>query len=165
MLDLVIVDVADLIVTRLIRSADVALRAPLSPGLHSMTPGAQVATVSATLLIVLGYPYLLLRSRGQTVGMMAAGVRAIDRASGALPTTAQVGRRVLTFAALTVIWLQIAAVVGFNTVIGPRPPAQVLFELVGIAGALTTGLWPLGNPANQTLQDKAAGTIVVRTRF
>jgi uncharacterized RDD family membrane protein YckC len=163
-LDIVMVDVADLVVDRLIRAADVALRAPLSPGLHAMTPGAQLATVVATLLIVLGYPFVLLRSRGQTVGMMAAGVRAVDRASGALPTTAQVWRRVLTFAALTVVWLQIAAVVGFNHVVGPRPPVEVLLLLVGVAGLLTTGLWPLCSPLSQTLQDKAAGTIVVRSR-
>jgi uncharacterized RDD family membrane protein YckC len=163
-LDIAMVDVAILIVDRLIRAADVALRAPLSPGLHAMTPGAQFATVIASLLIVLGYPFLLLRSRGQTVGMMAAGVRAVDRASGVLPTTAQVWRRVLTFAALTVVWLQIADVVAFNSVVGPRPPAEALFLLLGIAGLLTTGLWPLGSPLSQTLQDKAAGTIVVRSR-
>jgi uncharacterized RDD family membrane protein YckC len=164
-LDIVMLDVAVLIVDRLIKAADVALRAPLSPGLHAMTPGAQFATIITTLLIVLGYPFLLLRSRGQTVGMMAAGVLAVDRASGAVPTTAQVWRRVLTFAALTVVWLQIADVIAFNHVVGPRPPAEVLFLLVGIAGLLTTGLWPLGSPLSQTLQDKAAGTIVVRTRF
>jgi uncharacterized RDD family membrane protein YckC len=124
-----------------------------------------LATVIATLLIVLGYPFLLLRSRGQTVGMMAAGVRAVDSASGALPTTAQVWRRVLTFAALTILWLQIADVIGFNHVVGPRPAAEVLFLLVGIACLLTTGLWPLGSPLAQMLQDKAAGTIVVRARF
>ena len=130
-----------------------------------MTPGAQFATIITTLLIVLGYPFLLLRSRGQTVGMMAAGVRAIDGTSGAPLTTAQTSRRVLTFAALTVVWLQIADVIGFNHVVGPRPPAEVLFLLVGIAGLLTTGLWPLGSTLAQMLQDKAAGTIVVRARF
>ena len=161
-LDTVIVAVTNLIVARLIRAADVALRAPLSPGLHTMTPGAQAATVVATLVIFLGYPYVLLRSRGQTFGMMAAGVRAVDRASGAPLTTAQTGRRVLAFAALTVLWLQIANVIGFN-VIGPQPPAEVLFTLLGVGGALTTGLWPLGSPLSQTLQDKAAGTVVIRT--
>jgi uncharacterized RDD family membrane protein YckC len=134
-----------------------------------MTPGAQLATVIATLLIVLGYPFLLLRSRGQTVGMMAAGVRAgvraVDCASDALPTTAQVWRRVLTFSALTILWLQIADVIGFNHVVGLRPAAEVLFLLVGIACLLTTGLWPLGSTLAQMLQDKAAGTIVVRARF
>jgi uncharacterized RDD family membrane protein YckC len=164
-LDILMLDVVLVIVDRLIRAADVALRAPLSPGLHAMTPGAQCATVVATLLILLGYPFLLLRSRGQTVGMMAAGVTAVDRVSGARPTTAQVWRRVLAFAALTIVWLQIADVVAFNSVVGPRPAAEVLALLVGFAGLLTTGLWPLGNPLSQTLQDKAAGTIVIRTRF
>ena len=27
-----------------------------------------------------------------------------------------------------------------------------------------TALWPLRNPLSQTLQDKAAGTVVIRTR-
>ena len=164
-LDAVIVDVTVLVVARLIRAADIALRGPLSPGLHPMTPAAQAAIVVASLLIVLGYPYLLLRYRGQTVGMMAAGVRAIDGTSGAPLTTAQTSRRVLTFFALTLLWVQVGDVIGFNHVIGPRPPAEVLFVLLGIAGLLTTGLWPLGSSLSQTLQDKAAGTIVVRTRF
>ena len=73
-----IVDVTVLIVARLIRAADVALRGPLSPGLHPMTAGAQATIVVASLLLLLGYPYLLLRYRGQTVGMMAAGVGAMD---------------------------------------------------------------------------------------
>jgi uncharacterized RDD family membrane protein YckC len=164
-LDAVLVDVAVLVVARLIRAADIALRGPLSPGLHPMTPAAQAAIVVTSLLIVLGYPYLLLRYRGQTVGMMAAGVRAIDGTSGAPLTTAQTSRRVLTFFALTLLWVQVGDVIGFNHVIGPRPPAEVLFVLLGIAGLLTTGLWPLGSSLSQTLQDKAAGTIVIRTRF
>jgi uncharacterized RDD family membrane protein YckC len=164
-LDTVMVDVVVLIVARLIRAADIALRGPLAPGLHPMTAGAQAAIVLATLLIALGYPYLLLRSRGQTVGMMAAGVRAVDGVSGAPLATAQTWRRVLAFFALTLLWLQIADVIGFNHVIGPRPPAEVLFSLLGLAGLATTGLWPLGSSLSQTLQDKAAGTVVVRTRF
>ncbi len=49
--------------------------------------------------------------------------------------------------------------------IGPRPPSEVLFIFLGFAGLVTTGLWPLGNSLSQTLQDKAAGTIVIRTRL
>lgn len=63
------------------------------------------------------------------------------------------------------LWVQVRDVIGFNHVIGPRPAAEVLFVLLGIAGFLTTGLWPLGSSLSQTLQDKAAGTIVIRTRF
>jgi uncharacterized RDD family membrane protein YckC len=165
LLDAVIVDVTVLVVARLIRAADIALRGPLSPGLHPMTPAAQVAIVVASLLILLGYPYLLLRYRGQTLGMMAAGVRAIDGTSGAPLTAAQTARRVLAFFAITLLWVQVGDVIGFNHVIGPRPPAEVLVVLLGIAGLLTTALWPLGSSVSQTLQDKAAGTIVIRTRF
>jgi len=163
-LDVVIIDSADYVATRLIRSADIALRAPLSPGLHAMTPWAQAAVVAAALVISLGYPLVLLRLRGQTVGMMAAGVRAIDRASGASLTTSQAWRRVLAFLVLVIVWQQAAALIGFNNVIGPTPVAETIFILVGAAGLITTALWPVGSALAQTLQDKAAGTIVVRTR-
>ena len=44
---------------------------------------AQAVVVAIGLLTALAYPYLLLRHNGQTVGMMAVGVRAVDRESGA----------------------------------------------------------------------------------
>lgn len=40
----------------------------------------ELLVVGLAVLVGLGYPYLLLRFRGQTVGMMTAGVRAVDRA-------------------------------------------------------------------------------------
>jgi uncharacterized RDD family membrane protein YckC len=61
------------------------------------------------------------------------------------------------------LWLQIS-VVGFNHVAGPVPAGEALFRLLAFAAGATTALWPLGNPANQTLQDKVAETAVVRTR-
>jgi uncharacterized RDD family membrane protein YckC len=162
-LDVVMIDDAIYVVTRLIRNADVALRAPLAPGVYPMTPRAQAAVVASALLIGLGYPLVLLRLRGQTVGMMAASVRAVDLVSGAALTSPQAWRRVLAYFLLVTLWVQIGDVVGFNHVIGPTPVADTLFRLVGGLGLLLTALWPLHDSRSQTLQDKAAGTIVIRT--
>jgi uncharacterized RDD family membrane protein YckC len=125
---------------------------------------AQVAIVVTSLLITLGYPYLLLRYKGQTVGMMAVGVRAVDRVSGQTLSHGQAGRRVLAFFVIVELWEQISAIIGFHHLYGPTPSGEVLFRLLAIAALITTALWPLGNPVNQTLQDKAAETVVVRTR-
>ena len=163
-IDLIIVSVADRIVINIIERIDVALRAPLSPGLHPPTPGAQVAMVVATMGIVVGYPFVLLRFRGQTVGMMATGVRAVDRWSGAALSTRQTWRRVLAFYLIVILWVQIAFVIDTNQVTGPTPIAASIFRVIAVLGVLTTGLWAAGSPLNQTLQDKAADTIVIRTR-
>jgi uncharacterized RDD family membrane protein YckC len=121
-----------------------------------------VLVVLLSVLVALGYPYLLLRHNGQTVGMMAVGVRAVDQVSGASPTSAQVTRRVLTFFVLVSLGQQIALLIGFHHVFGPVPAAESLFRLLSVAGLATTSLWVLRSRMNQTLQDKAAGTVVVR---
>jgi uncharacterized RDD family membrane protein YckC len=131
---------------------------------YRIDAAAQAAIVITTLLITLGYPYLLLRHNGQTVGMMAVGVRAVDRASGEALSSTQAARRVLTFFFLVELWEQISAVIGFHHIYGSQPAAYGLFRVLALAALVTTALWPLGNPVNQTLQDKAAGTVVVRTR-
>ncbi len=96
--------------------------------------------------------------------MMAVGARAVDRASGARLTSAQAARRVVAFFVLVELWEQISAIIGFSHVYGPVPEGETFFRLLAFAALATTALWPLGNPANQTLQDKAAGTVVVRTQ-
>jgi uncharacterized RDD family membrane protein YckC len=131
---------------------------------YRIDAAAQAAIVITTLLITLGYPYLLLRYKGQTVGMMAVGVRAVDRVSGATLSHGQAGRRVLAFFFIVELWEQISAVIGYHHLYGPTPAGEVLFRLLAIAALITTALWPLGNPVNQTLQDKVAETVVVRTR-
>jgi uncharacterized RDD family membrane protein YckC len=131
---------------------------------YRVDAAAQAAIVITTLVITLGYPYLLLRYKGQTIGMMAVGVRAVDRVSGAPLSSGQAGRRVLAFFVIVELWEQISALIGYHHLYGPVPAGEVLFRLLGVAALITTALWPLGNPVNQTLQDKAAGTVVVRTR-
>ena len=161
-LDAIIVDVPSFFVGYLIGLAGRgAVSTPA--GTHPST-GVQVAIVLVTLVITLGYPYLFLRFRGQTVGMMAVGVLAVDRTSGTRITAAQAARRVLAFFFIVTLWLQISVVIGFDHVAGPQPAGVTLFRLLAFAALATTALWPLGNPANQTLQDKAAETAVVRTR-
>ncbi len=162
-LDAVIVGVPQLIV-----SFEIGLtqRDNIVPGttVWHFDTTAQLLIVGSAVLIALAYPYLFLRYRGQTVGMMAAGVRALDRATGTSLAPAQAGRRVLAFFGLVTFWLQISVLIGYHHVYGPEPVAWVLFRLLGTAALLATALWPLGNPLNQTLQDKAAGTVVVRSR-
>jgi uncharacterized RDD family membrane protein YckC len=131
---------------------------------YRVDAAAQAAIVITTLVITLGYPFLLLRYKGQTVGMMAVGVRAVDRVSGAPLSSGQAGRRVLAFFVIVELWEQISALIGYHHLYGPVPAGEVLFRLLAVAALITTALWPLGNPVNQTLQDKAAGTVVVRTR-
>ncbi len=162
-LDAIIVDVPTLFIAYLIGRADRPYAVSTPAGTHPST-AAQVAVVLVTVVISLGYPYLLLRFRGQTVGMMAVGVLAVDRTSGAPITAAQTTRRVLAFFVIVSLWLQISVVIGFNHVAGPQPAGETLFRLLAFAAVATTALWPLGNPANQTLQDKVAETAVVRTR-
>jgi uncharacterized RDD family membrane protein YckC len=164
LLDVIIVDIPGFLIGFAIGYADVATQAPVTSGTHQLSTGAQVALVSTSVLIGLGYPFLFLRYRGQTVGMMAAGVRAVDRSSGAPLTTAQTWRRVLAFFFLVTMWEQLGIIIGFSNVTGPVPAGEVAFRLVAVATLITTALWPLGSSLKQTLQDKAADTIVVRTR-
>jgi len=163
-LDAIIVGVPSFVIGFLIGLTQRGNTIPGVVGSH-LDAAAQAAIVITAVLITLGYPYLFLRHNGQTVGMMAVGVRAVDRTSGVALSSAQAARRVLTFFFLVEVWEQISAVIGFSHVYGPAPVGESLFRLLALAALVTTALWPLGNPVNQTLQDKSAGTVVVRTRF
>jgi uncharacterized RDD family membrane protein YckC len=160
-LDALIIDVPVLIVGVVVASTQGDI--PGTTVRHD-DAAAQLTVVLVSVLIGLAYPYLLLRHKGQTVGMMAVGVRAIDRTSGATPTSAQAARRVLAYFAVVTLWLQISILIEFHHVYGREPSGEILFRLLALAALITTALWPLGNPVKQTLQDKAAGTIVIRTR-
>jgi uncharacterized RDD family membrane protein YckC len=148
-------------------------------GPRHVSVAAQVVAVVIGLVVALGYPFVLLRHGGRTVGMMAAGIRAVDQVTGGPLTTAQVVRRVLAFFLLVELWAQIAAIIDFNSVLQTThtytfgntsvsessfhyPWAYVAALLISGAALVATALWPLGNRQKQTLQDKAAGTIVIR---
>jgi uncharacterized RDD family membrane protein YckC len=92
---------------------------------------------SDTVLEVLyaAYLILLLGGRGQTVGNMAVRTRTVDAQTGGIPGYGKAAIR----------WF-------------------VQFILgITVIGAILSYLWPLWDSRNQTLHDKAAGTLVVRT--
>jgi uncharacterized RDD family membrane protein YckC len=74
--------------------------------------------------------------RGQTVGMMAVGARAVRDESNAVVGYARAFWRSL-----------VALLLGYTVIVG-----------------LLDVLWPLWDKKNQTLHDKAVGTVVLRTR-
>ena len=151
MLDAVIVAVPIVVISVLVTVSQRNDTIEGATGTHVDLAG-QVIIIVTALLITLGYPYLLLRHNGQTVGMMAVGVRAVDRDSGARLTSGQAGRRVLAFFLIVSLWAQLGVLIGFHHVYGPVPAVESIFRLLSFAALITTALWPLGNPVNQTLQ-------------
>ncbi len=124
----------------------------------------QVVVHFVVLAITLLYPYLLLRYKGQTVGMMATGITAVDAASGAALTSGQTVRRVLALFALVTLWTEIGFWVNLAGNSGATSYGSLGFGAVGALLFMVSAFWALGNARNQTLQDKAASTIVIRTR-
>jgi uncharacterized RDD family membrane protein YckC len=109
------------------------------------------------------YAYLFLRFKSQTVGMMASGIMAVDRATGSTLGQRQALVRVGVFFALDGVWGLIGGIVGAgHPAHTTAATLQVAISAIGGIGLLVTMLWPLGSPLNQTLQDKGAGTVVVR---
>lgn len=107
---------------------------------------AASARVRLLVLVVaqLAYTTALLHRRGQTVGMRAVGTRLVV-AGGGPPSTQQA----LTRSA-------VAAVSNILSVILPA------LGLVGLVFTILDVLWPLWDDRNQTLHDKAIGSLVVR---
>ncbi|MCU4184709.1 RDD family protein [Acidiferrimicrobium sp. IK] len=102
--------------------------------------GAAFGSVGAryALSFVLGLLYvsLLLAYRTQTVGMMALGTRCVDARTG-MPIS-----------------------------MGRAFGRTLVSDLLGITiiGGILDVLWPLWDPQNQTLHDKAVGSLVVMSR-
>lgn len=124
---------------------------------------ANVASDLGGLVVGVAYAWMMIGWRGQTVGMMAIGVRAVDAETGSpLGSRRALQRAAVAFVLTRLGW-------GVASLLTPdRHGDEVtLFAVVcllSVAGALTTYLWPLGSSTNQTLQDKAIGSVVVRTR-
>jgi uncharacterized RDD family membrane protein YckC len=94
-----------------------------------------LAILISALIIVL-YSTLFLGGRGQTLGMMAVGIRAVRvEDDGKVSMGRALGRSLLQL------------VMSWTIVVG-----------------LLSDLFPLWDAKRQTLQDKAAGTLVVRGR-
>ena len=136
------------------------------PGDHpTASPAIRVLVNMFGLALGIAYAVWFIGSQGRTVGMMIFGTRAVEQSNGAELTMPQAWRRALAVVMLTQSWSEAA----FFSGLGQTTTTHVgvsggLFELVGLAGALLTYLWPLGNPLNQTLQDKFARSVVVINR-
>jgi uncharacterized RDD family membrane protein YckC len=86
-------------------------------------------------VVFLIYGTVMIGTRGQTVGMMAVGVKAIRADGGAVHMAQALGRSVLQL------------IMSYTVVL-----------------ILLSDLWPLWDQKRQTLHDKAAGTVVIRSR-
>jgi uncharacterized RDD family membrane protein YckC len=89
-----------------------------------------------SLIISATYVTLMISRRGQTVGNMAVGTRVVDaRTGGPVSPGKAFGR-----------WV-----------------SELVLVILLILPVILDILWPLWDPQNQTLHDKMAGTLVLRT--
>jgi uncharacterized RDD family membrane protein YckC len=99
---------------------------------------ASAAVEIIYFVIVLAYGTLLVGNpRGQTLGMMAAGTKAIDMTTG--------------------------APIGYGRALG-RAAFEVLMSVVFFLPWVLDMLWPLWDAKNQTLHDKVTRTVVVKIK-
>lgn len=120
--------------------------------LHAVGP-LLVWSALAGLVVWVLYDSLMLRFKGQTVGMIALGIgvrRTGDDVQLSWPT---IGRRVAGQ-----LWPNLFFVAA------SVPVLLVVGTIVGGLYAVLDDLWPLWDRRNQTLHDKLAGTVVVRRR-
>ena len=127
------------------------------------TGGPRVATILSTVLVSMTYQMVLLGWRGQTLGMMAVGTKAVDRSGGRLSTDRVVRRVVLAFL-LTSFWSSLNSVISILYSPNPSPHGFHILSLIFLCSSLATFLWPIKSPLNQTLFDKGAGCVVMTTR-
>jgi uncharacterized RDD family membrane protein YckC len=127
----------------------------------SLSPTSRVIFTSAASLGGLVYAAIFLTVWGQTLGMMAVHARAIDLRSGNPLTPSQAWRRQAAVFFLVSTWSDAAFTMNSYSHHARNDPPGTLIQLVGFALALATYLWPLGNSANQTLQDKVVGSMVI----
>ncbi len=103
---------------------------------NNTTSHVSVAAPIVQVLIVILYgAFFCGSSRGQTIGMMAVGVRAVDRDNG--------------------------QPIGFARALGRGAFEYLMFIIVGIGWVLDM-LWPAWDRRHQTLHDKVTRTIVVK---
>jgi uncharacterized RDD family membrane protein YckC len=124
---------------------------------------AHILLAVIALVANLAYPAWLLANKGQTVGMMAVGIKLLDRPTGQPSAWPQVRTRVIAEFLLFSVWSETYGVLNFSIHHASRFAAPAVpFIILAIVMGLTTYLWPLGSPLNQTLHDKIADTVVVR---
>jgi uncharacterized RDD family membrane protein YckC len=140
LIDFVIFLLVQLVISALLRHSN-ALTVHFVTHMHNGTTRhsrIDFLTYIITGILFIVYAAWMITARGQTVGMMAVGVRAIrdSGTSGEVPVGRSFGRAILE---------------------------QVLRFTV-IVWVLDM-LWPLWDRKRQTLHDKVAGTVVVRVRY
>lgn len=108
-----------------------------------------------TLVVIVAYHCLMLRWKGATLGKLAVGIRVRPReAPGRLPWSAVVIRVLVQFVIVNLLMM-----IGYAS--GSLGMIAAMSTLAALFFALDS-LWPLWDPRNQALHDKAAGTYVVR---
>ncbi|MDH2416041.1 RDD family protein [Nocardioides sp. CER19] len=116
-----------------------------------------VSLLVPALVVGVLYFGVLLRWKGATLGMLAAGLRVrLRERPGTLPWTAIAIR----------VGVQVA-LVNLLILLGLGSGSVVLLVLLALGGnlfQLLNYLWPLWDPKRQALHDKAARTNVVRVR-
>jgi uncharacterized RDD family membrane protein YckC len=123
---------------------------------------ARITLNVVALLADLVYAAWLIGRRGQTVGMLAVGIIAIDPQRGSPLGMSKAWKRAIAAFLLTTLWTEWVFLSGFGHAHTNHPaPAQTILTLLGITLVLLTYLWPLGSSRNQTLQDKAVGSLIV----
>jgi uncharacterized RDD family membrane protein YckC len=140
LIDTVIFAVVEAIFNALLRhSSTLSVRYTMmadSNGVHRHGRFSLLALLITILLTLVYATVLVGGSRGQTIGMMAVGVRAVRDGS--------------------------YEGVGYGKAFG-RALLEEVLRITVIIGLLD-GLFPLWDPKRQTLHDKAAGTVVLRVR-
>jgi uncharacterized RDD family membrane protein YckC len=134
--------------------------------------------VSLTVVVILdivgaaihiGYSVWMLRWRGQTVGMIAVDAVMVDHQGAAKLNWSQIWKRVLFVQILSTLPATVFSADRHPTAVVTYPntvhvsAVLVISLLIFGATTLLLYLWPLGSRLNQTLQDKFAGTLVIRT--
>ena len=120
------------------------LRSHVHNGKLEISTGAKVAVVAVLLLVPFLYETAFVAWRGQTPGKMIGGLRVLSRANGEVPTIRDAAIR-------AVIPLPFLGAMLFE-------PALLLGYIAVFASAAVAKGLPIG------WHDRAAGTIVVRTR-
>ena len=124
-------------------------------------PWLRIAMSILSAGVTSAYAVWLIGRRRQTLGMQAVGITVIDPSGRAL-TRRQVWLRGLYW----LLFVELASlVVSTVQVLDGQHGVKrgvAAGSLLPLACTLVVYLWPLGNGRNQTLIDKAAGSVVVR---
>lgn len=131
--------------------------------------GTTTERVSVNLLFIFGgiaYGALLIRAQGKTLGMRALSIAALDLRNGRKITMGAAWLRSVVSFALFGLMSEILFLYGATQPQGWSSHSHGVTGLVSVIGLLLylTFLLPIRDPRNQTLQDKAAGSVVICER-